>query len=125
MAAKVLLLGIQYNAIKKMKHFKKVFILTITIFSFLFSIVSAVTLESPFGTTDVQVIINKMINALLGIVGTIAVLMIVYGGIKIMISGGEPTKYEEAKKTITYAVVGLVVVLLAGAFINFILGVFR
>lgn len=125
MAVKVLLLGIQYNAIKKMKHFKKVFILTITIFLFLFSIVSAVTITSPFGTTDVQVIINKMINALLGIVGTIAVLMIVYGGIKIMISGGEPTKYEEAKKTITYAVVGLVVVLLAGAFINFILGVFR
>lgn len=108
-----------------MKHFKKVFILTITIFLFLFSIVSAVTLESPFGTTDVQVIINKMINALLGIVGTIAVIMIVYGGIKIMISGGEPTKYEEAKKTITYAVVGLIIVLLAGAFINFILGVFR
>lgn len=125
MAVKVLLLGIQYNAIKKMKHFKKVFILTITIFLFLFSIVSAVTLESPFGTTDVQVIINKMINALLGIVGTIAVIMIVYGGIKIMISGGEPTKYEEAKKTITYAVVGLIIVLLAGAFINFILGVFR
>lgn len=107
-----------------MKHFKILALVAIN-FLFLFSFANAVTIENPLGTTDIQEIITNALNALLGIAGTIAVAMIVYGGIKIMISGGEQTKYDEAKKTITYAIIGLIIVIMAGAFINFILDVFK
>ena len=83
-------------------------------------IVSAVTVTNPLRTTSVQGLITNIINAVLSIVGLVAVAMLIYGGFLIMISGGEQEKYDSGKKTITYAVVGLIVVILSYAIMNFI-----
>ncbi len=105
------------------RSFTKNFLLALIILSFPMVVLGAegITIDNPLETKDVQELLNNVIDAILQIVGVIAVAMIVYGGIQYMISGGEEKKLESAKKTITYAVVGLVVVILAGAIINFII----
>lgn len=84
----------------------------------------SVTIANPLGTSDFQALITKLLNVVFSIVGLVAIVMIVYGGFQIMISGGEEKKYEQAKKTITYAVVGLVVVILSYSILNFIVSAF-
>lgn len=66
-------------------------------------------------------LIKSLIGTLLFIVGTIAVIMIIVGGLKYTTSNGDQTKVTSAKNTILYSVVGLVVALLAFAIVNFVL----
>ncbi len=54
--------------------------------------------------------------------GLIAVAVIVYGGIKYIMSQGDPGKTKQASQILAYAVVGLFVVLLAGAITAFATG---
>ena len=58
------------------------------------------------------------INLIFVFSGGIAVLMIVYGGFRYVVSGGEASGTEAGKKTLTYAVAGLAVILLAFAIVN-------
>ncbi|HEU4830723.1 MAG TPA: hypothetical protein VFS65_00955, partial [Candidatus Saccharimonadales bacterium] len=58
---------------------------------------------------------------LLFIVGALSVIMLVIGGLRYVVSGGNSTAVTGAKNTILYAIVGLVVAFLAYAAINFIL----
>ncbi len=55
------------------------------------------------------------------IVGIAAVIMIVVGGLKYTISGGDSTRVSGAKDTILFAIVGLVVVALAQIIVHFVL----
>ena len=54
--------------------------------------------------------------------GVIAVIMIVYGGIQYITSAGNPSGLTKAKTTIIYSVVGLLVVIMAAAIVNVVLG---
>jgi len=65
---------------------------------------------------------TRIINILLVVIGMISVIMIVVGGIRYTVSAGDPKAVTDAKNTILYAVVGLVVAALAGAIVNFVLG---
>ena len=71
-----------------------------------------------FGTGG---IFNNIANAALFIIGAISVLMLIYGGIRYTTSGGNEKGVTAAKNTILYAVVGIVVALLAYAIVNFVL----
>jgi hypothetical protein len=66
--------------------------------------------------------ILKIINAGLILVSITAVIMIVYGGIKYIISMGDDKDTEKAKHIILYAVIGLIVVGLATAIVDFTFG---
>lgn len=66
--------------------------------------------------------INTVINVVLGVIGFLAVAMIIMGGISYTTSQGDASKTTKARNTILYGVVGLVVSLLAFAVVNFILG---
>jgi hypothetical protein len=66
-------------------------------------------------------VFNTVTNVLLFVIGAISVLMIIIGGLRYVISGGDSSNVTAAKNTILYAVVGLVVALLAYAIINFVL----
>jgi len=63
-------------------------------------------------------------NWLLGTVGALALLFIVYGGFLYVTSSGNKERIETAKKTLTYAILGLVLVVLAGLILNIITGNF-
>lgn len=60
-------------------------------------------------------------NILLYIIGAVSVIMLVIGGIRYTVSGGDSAAVTSAKNTILYAVVGIVVALLAYALVNFVL----
>lgn len=83
--------------------------------------VFAVTLENPLGTQTLQSLITNVLNAILGLVGLLALAMLIYGGVLLMISGGNQETVDKAKKTITFAVVGLIVAILSTAILNFIM----
>lgn len=64
--------------------------------------------------------VQQVINVLLFLIGAISVIMIVIGGIKYTLSNGDSSQITSAKNTILYAVIGLVVALLAYAIVNFV-----
>src|SRR6478672_8818782 len=53
--------------------------------------------------------VQSIIGLLLFAIGTVSVVMIIVGGIRYVISNGEAAKIKQAKDTILYAVVGLIV----------------
>jgi len=67
-------------------------------------------------------IFQKITNILLFLIGAIAVIMLILGGIRYVISGGDQAQVTSAKNTILYAIVGIVVAFLAYAAIAFVTG---
>lgn len=80
------------------------------------------TTSDLFGTGG---IFTKITNVLLFIIGAISVIMLIIGGIRYVISGGDSSAVAAAKNTILYAVIGIVVALLAYALVNFVIGSFK
>ncbi len=70
---------------------------------------------------DLNTTLNIIINVIIGIVGFVAVVMMIMGGISFITSQGDSAKVTKARNTILYGVVGLVVALLAFAIVNFVL----
>ncbi len=64
-------------------------------------------------TSDLAKIISNITTWILGFAGTIAVLFIIWGGIQYITAAGNEKQAESAKQTLTYAVLGLIVILLA------------
>jgi len=64
--------------------------------------------------------VGTITKTLLFVLGAIAVLVIIVAGIMYVVSGGEAAAVKKAKDMILYAVVGLVVALLAFAIVNFV-----
>jgi hypothetical protein len=71
-----------------------------------------------FGATGIFTTIS---NVMLFIVGAISVIMVIIGGLRYVISGGNSTNITAAKNTILYAIVGLIISIMAYAIINFVL----
>lgn len=69
-------------------------------------------------------IFQTITNVLLFLIGAISVIMLIIGGIRYTISGGDSSQVTAAKNTILYSIVGIVVALLAFAIVNFVLGQF-
>ena len=67
-------------------------------------------------------VFNRITSILLFVVGAIAVIMLIIGGIRYVVSGGQKEKVTNAKNTILYALVGLLIAIFANAIIQFILG---
>ena len=63
-------------------------------------------------------------NVLLFIIGAISVIMIIIGGLRYVLSGGDSANITAAKNTILYAIVGIIVAILAYAAVNFVVGSF-
>ncbi|MFA6537445.1 MAG: hypothetical protein WCT18_03530 [Patescibacteria group bacterium] len=71
----------------------------------------------------VEELISNLAQIILGATGSIALLAFVYAGFKMVISQGNSTKIAEAKKMISLAVTGLILVIFAGAIVKIGLGV--
>ncbi len=76
------------------------------------------TAESQTKAND---IIKTVINIFSLIVGIVSVIMIIFGGLKYITSGGDSNNVSSAKNTIIYAVIGLVIVALAQFIVQFVL----
>ena len=67
-------------------------------------------------------IVTTVTNVLLFIAGALAVIMLIWGGLRYTISGGNSASVTAAKNTVLYAIVGLIIAFLAFAAVNFVLG---
>ncbi len=65
-------------------------------------------------------IVNKVANILAIASGFIAVAMIVWGGLQMVLSGGESSKVANGRNTVIYASIGIVVIVLARVIIAFV-----
>lgn len=66
--------------------------------------------------------VGDIVNTLIFIVGGIAVIMLVVGGIRYTLSGGDPNSVKGAKDTIIYALIGIVVAAVARLLVQFVIG---
>ena len=66
-------------------------------------------------------VFSRITNTVLLIVGLISVIMLVYGGLRYILSGGDSKKVTDAKNTILYAIIGLIISMLAYAIVHFVL----
>jgi len=66
-------------------------------------------------------IFERVVNLLLFLVGAISVIMLIIGGIRYIVSAGDQNQVTGAKNTILYAVVGIVVAVIAYGIVNFVL----
>ncbi len=82
-----------------------------------------VSLNNPLGAgvTSVPQLIGKVIKAVVGIVGSLALLMFIYGGFTWMLSGGNSTAVERGKNILMWAAIGLVIIFMSYAIVNFII----
>lgn len=67
-------------------------------------------------------LVTNITNIMLFVVGALAVIMIIWGGLRYATSGGNAANVTAAKNTIMYAIVGLIIAFLAFAVVNWILG---
>jgi hypothetical protein len=74
------------------------------------------------GKKKVNATITNIINIFSMIVGIVAVIMLIYGGFRYVTSGGDSGAITSAKNTILYAIVGLVIVAISQAIVQFVLG---
>lgn len=81
--------------------------------------------ECSFAGLDANEKLNKIISEVINffsvIIGIIAVLMIIVGGFRYIISGGDSGNVTSAKNTILYAIIGLLIVVFAQFIVKFIL----
>jgi len=71
--------------------------------------------------TDIRLIIAQIIRAIFGLLGTIALVIMLYAGYTIMTSGGNEEKVAEGKKIMINAVIGLAIILSALAIVQFVI----
>lgn len=77
-------------------------------------------IESEAGESlDTRVI--GIINAVIGVLGLVCVVVMIIGGVNYMTSSGDTGKVKKAKDTILYGLIGLVICVLAFAIVNFLI----
>lgn len=76
---------------------------------------------APAGSQTIEGIIETVINILSLVVGVVAVIMIIVGGLKYITSSGDSSNVQSAKNTILYAIIGLIIVALAQVIVRFVL----
>jgi hypothetical protein len=98
---------------------KKIFILTLIVFLFVFSFVYAeFKIENPLEFDTFNELIAKLIEWVKMMAFAIVGLVIVWSGLSYATAGGNPQKIETAKRMLLYAAIGLGIVLLAESLVD-------
>ena len=77
--------------------------------------------ENAGGNGDLAGTVGLTLNVVYVVVGVIAVIFIIIGGINYMTSQGDPGKVKKAKDTVLYGIIGLIIALLAFAITAFVM----
>ena len=75
--------------------------------------------------SDPQTLVKQFVNIFLFAVGALSVIMLIWGGIRYTTSAGDSNKVQAAKNTVLYAIVGLVIAILAYAIVNMVIDKFK
>lgn len=77
--------------------------------------------DTPTGSPNVNSVINNIVNIFSAFVGILAVIMIIYAGFRYVTAGGDSGKVSNAKATLIYAIIGLVVAGLAQVIVKYVI----
>ncbi len=77
------------------------------------------------GQSSLKQIIVTGINWLLGFLGLIAIIMVIYGGFLYLTSGGDDAAASKGRTVILYAIIGIVIILLSYAIVNTVIRIFE
>jgi len=89
--------------------------------TYAFAALDSKIVERP-ATGSIQDILNTIQVWLLSIVGGLTILFLIIGGVQYITSAGNTARAEMAKKTITYAIIGLIIVILTGFVLEILTG---
>ena len=85
----------------------------------------SVCLTNPLtGTTKsegIPTLLGNVINSVLGIIGSLALVMFIYGGATWMLSAGNQEQVTKGKNILIWAALGLVIIFTAYALVSFVL----
>jgi len=84
-----------------------------------------VSLTNPLTGTQasegIPVLLGKIISSILGVVGSLALVMFIYGGITWMLSAGNQEQVTKGKNILIWATIGIVIIFTAYALVRFVL----
>ncbi|MFA4942437.1 MAG: hypothetical protein WC564_02255 [Patescibacteria group bacterium] len=86
---------------------------------------SVVTLDNPLagaGIETPQQLIGRVISAVLGVVGSLALIMFIYGGLVWMTAAGNEKKVMEGRDILMWAAIGLIIIFASYAAVRFLIG---
>jgi len=79
-----------------------------------------VTLENPLSADSVPALINNVIKAILGIVGAVALLYLILGGLSWLTSQGKSDQVKKGKVTMAWAIAGLAMIFFSYVILNYV-----
>lgn len=83
----------------------------------------SVCIPNPLKSCSIQDLINNVINFIFYVGLAVAVLMTIIGAFYMVTSGGDPRRVQTAKSIFIYTAVGVLIILLAKAFVSVVKGV--
>ena len=83
--------------------------------------IAACNIDPAHKSDDLISDTNKIINVVLGVLGVVAVAVVIYGGFLFLTAQGDPGKIKKGKDSITWGIIGLIIALLSWSIINFVL----
>lgn len=120
--------------------FNKKLVLLLIVFLFLFSVNlvfaacsnqtqgsdgKTVCLDNPLGKNiTIPALLGQIINYAMGIIGSLALVMFIYGGAMWMLSGGNQEQVTKGKQTIIWAALGLAIIFTSYALVYFVITAF-
>jgi len=81
---------------------------------------SNVSGTTPAQLSDLEVVFANIVAAILGFAGIALFILLIIGGFKYITAGGDPKAVDGAKKTLTYAIAGFVLIASAFLILRFI-----
>lgn len=79
---------------------------------------------TPFAGTSTGTLIQaitNIVNALLALAAVIAAIFVIIGGVRYVTSQGDEDASEQAKGTVLYAIVGIIIIALSAVIVNYII----
>ena len=80
-----------------------------------------VTLPNPIRCNTATCLIGQAVRYILGIIAILATLMFIWGGFIMLTSGGNAQRVKQARETLTWAAIGVIIILLSWAIISTVL----
>ncbi len=82
---------------------------------------TSISIPNPIGScNDATCLISRVVKSILGVIAIIATLMFIWGGLMMLTSGGNEKQIKQAKDTLVWAAIGIVVILISWAVIKFV-----
>lgn len=80
-----------------------------------------ISIPNPIKCDTASCLVSQVIRTILGVVAVVATGMFVWGGVLMLTSGGNERRVKQAKETLVWAAIGLIVIIVSWTLIRFVL----